>query len=270
MFVMDTLVLIILILAILVLLFTLLLKQKKKTITTDPIPERYREILEEQVPFYRQLNENKKKEFENRVQQFLAQTRITGVKTVVGDIDRVLIAASASIPIFNFPGWEYINLHEVLLYPDSFDDDFKQQGGERDIIGIVGSGALNHVMILSQHELRQAFNNKTGKTNTAIHEFVHLVDKTDGSIDGVPAFILDQKYIMPWLQLMRREIQMILENRSDINPYGAFSEAEFFAVVSEYFFERPDLLKQKHPELYELLVKIFRPQNFTPPWRGKE
>ena len=255
---MDIVILIILILAILVVLFSLLLKQKKKTITVDPIPEHYRMILAEQVPFYRQLDENKKKEFENRVQHFLAQVRITGVKTVVEDIDRVLIAASASIPIFNFPGWEYINLHEVLLYPDAFDHDFKQQEGERDIIGIVGSGALNHVMILSQHELRQAFNNKTGKTNTAIHEFVHLVDKTDGSIDGVPGFILEQKYIMPWLQLMRREIQMILDNRSDINPYGAINEAEFFAVVSEYFFERPELLKQKHPELYELLVKIFR------------
>ena len=257
---MDILVLIILILAILFLLFSLLLKQKKKTITAAPIPEHYRKILAEQVPFYQQLNENKKTEFETRVQHFFAQTRITGVKTAVEDLDRVLIAASAVIPIFNFPGWEYINLHEVLLYPDSFDHDFKQHGGERDIIGIVGSGALNHVMILSQHELRQAFNNKTGKTNTAIHEFVHLVDKTDGSIDGVPAFILEQKYIMPWLQLMRREMEMIEENRSDINPYGAFSEAEFFAVVSEYFFERPDLLKQKHPELYELLVKIFRKQ----------
>jgi len=259
MFVMYILILIILILAILALLFALLLKQKKRIITVDLIPERYKIILGEQVPFYQQLNENKKREFENRVQQFLAQVRITGVKTVVEDIDRVLIAASAVIPIFNFPGWEYINLHEVLLYPGSFNHDFEQQGAGRDTLGMVGTGALNHVMILSQHELRQAFN-KTGKSNTAIHEFVHLVDKTDGSIDGVPSFILEQKYIMPWLQLMQREIQMILENHSDINLYGAINEAEFFAVVSEYFFERPDLLKQKHPELYELLVKIFRPQ----------
>src|SRR5687767_49818 len=105
---MDTLVLTILILAILVLLFSLLMKQKKKTITAEPIPDHYRMILAEQVPFYQKLDENKKREFENRIQHFLAQTRITGVKTIVEDIDRVLIAASASIPIFNFPGWEYI------------------------------------------------------------------------------------------------------------------------------------------------------------------
>ncbi len=86
---------------------------------------------------------------------------------------------------------------------------------------------------------------------------MHLIDKTDGEIDGVPESILDKKYIIPWLQLMRQKIKEIQEGGSDINPYGASSESEFFAVVSEYFFERPALLKENHPALYELLVKIF-------------
>jgi len=244
------------------LLFIFFLRIKKKPrVTTDPfepMPGFYRKLLSEQVPFYQLLNETKKTEFEKRIQQFLSQTKITGVNTVVGDLDKVLIAASAIIPIFNFPGWEYIHLHEVLLYPDSFNHEFEQQGDGRDVLGMVGSGALNHVMILSQYQLRQAFINKTGKENTAIHEFVHLVDKTDGDIDGIPAFILEKKYIQPWLQLMQHEIRLIDENKSDIDPYGATNEAEFFAVVSEYFFERPELLKEKHPELYELLEKIFR------------
>ena len=249
------------------LLFIFLFKIKKKTkVTTihaQPIPGSYRLILLEQVPFYQQLDETKKTEFENRVQRFLSQTKITGINTVTEDLDKVLIAASAIIPIFNFPDWEYIHLHEVLLYPDSFNHEFEQQGNGRDVLGMVGSGALNHVMILSQHQLRQAFINKTGKDNTAIHEFVHLVDKTDGDIDGIPAFILEKKYIQPWLQLMQHEIKLINEDRSDINPYGATNEAEFFAVVSEYFFERPKLLKEKHPELYELLEKIFCKQPAT-------
>ena len=243
------------------LLFIFLLRIKRKTrLTTvpiEPIHESYRQILSEQVPFYQQLDETRKTEFENRVQQFLSQTKITGVNTIVEELDKMLIAASAIIPIFNFPGWQYIHLHEVLLYPNSFNHEFEQQGNGRDVLGMVGSGALNHVMILSQHQLRQAFLNKTGKDNTAIHEFVHLVDKTDGDIDGIPAFILEKKYIQPWLQLMQHEIRLIDENKSDIDPYGATNEAEFFAVVSEYFFERPELLKEKHPELYGLLEKIF-------------
>ena len=121
-------------------------------------------------------------------------------------------------------------------------------------------------MILSRAELRQAFRNKESKTNTAIHEFVHLVDKTDGSVDGIPELFINRKYVLPWLELIQKEIKKIMEGRSDINPYGASDEAEFFAVVSEYFFERPDLLEQNHPELYQLLSELFRqkPDNKAP------
>ena len=222
--------LIILTIFVLAIFYMVKFLQKKKVKVTQPVPPLLKTILQEQVPFYQQLNENRKTEFEERTIHFLTQ------------------------------GWEYPNLNEVLLYPDSFDHEFEQQGDDRNILGMVGSGALNQVMILSQFELRQAFINETGKNNTAIHEFVHLVDKTDGEIDGVPESLLNKQYIKPWLQLMQEKIKEIIDDRSDINPYGATNEAEFFAVVSEYFFERPELLKEKHPELYELLLKIFHPE----------
>ena len=257
---MNLILMMIILLVAAVLLYAVLRKQKTEPAPVTPVPEVYKKILQQEVPFYQQLNAAQQKSFENRLQQFLSGVKITGVKTVVEDIDRVLVAASAIIPIFNFDGWRYVNLHEVLLYPDSFNHDFEQHGAGRDILGMVGSGAMNNIMILSQFELRQAFSNRTGKSNTAIHEFVHLVDKTDGSIDGVPAFILDKQYILPWLQRMREEIDLIRNDQSDIDSYGASNESEFFAVVSEYFFERPELLQQKHPELYELLLRIFNPQ----------
>lgn len=249
--------LVILIIFILAILFAVKFLQKKKIKVTDPVPPQLKKILQEEVPFYQQLTENKKTEFEERAVHFLNLVKITGVNTMVHDVDRILIAASAIIPIFNFSGWEYRNLNEVLLYPDSFSHEFEQQGEGRHVLGMVGTGAMNQVMILSQFELRQAFTNETGKNNTAIHEFVHLLDKSDGEIDGLPEALLDKKYIKPWLQLMRQKIQEINQDESDINPYGATNEAEFFAVVSEYFFERPDLLKEKHPELFALLQQIF-------------
>ncbi len=257
---MDTLITISVILAAFFIFVFYFFQRKKKIAVPEHFPETYREILIEQVPFYAQLNDGNKKDFENRILVFLGQVKITGVKTTVEDLDKVLIASSAIIPIFAFAGWEYVQLHEVLLYPDSFNHEFEQDGTDRTILGMVGSGVMNHIMILSQYELRQAFSNKTGKTNTAIHEFVHLVDKTDGTIDGIPEFLLEKKYILPWLQLMQKNIKEILAEDSDINPYGATNESEFFAVVSEYFFERPHLLKTNHPELYELLAKIFHQQ----------
>ena len=256
---MELIQIVILVIFTLAIVYTVKFLQKKKVIVKDPVPVLLKKTLEDLVPFYQQLNKDKQAEFDERATFFLTHVRITGVKTVVEDIDRILIAASAIIPIFNFPGWEYRNLHEVLLYPDSFDHEYKQEGEGRNILGMVGSGPMNHVMILSQVQLRQAFINKSGKDNTAIHEFVHLLDKTDGDIDGVPESLLDKKYLLPWLHLMQKEIEKIQDGHSDINPYGATNKAEFFAVASEYFFERPELLKENHPELYSLLVKIFDP-----------
>lgn len=258
---MDTLLLILFVLAILVLLLAVLFRTTKKTLAPlPPFPEHWRSLLEEQSVFYQELDSTRKYEFEQRVQAFLQQTRITGVNCTVEELDKLLIGASAIIPIFGFPGWEYVNLREVLLYPDSFNHDFEQEGANRSVLGMVGEGALNGVMVLSQHELRQAFLNKTSKSNTAIHEFVHLVDKTDGTIDGIPEILMQRQYILPWLQAMQKEIKKIQSDKSDINPYGATNEAEFLAVVAEYFFERPDLLERKNPELYKLLTSMFRQQ----------
>lgn len=261
---MEVILLTLLVLAVLVLVFYTVIASKRgvnptqPATPTRPLPENQRLLLAEYVDFYDTITADQKAAFENRMQHFLSQVRITGVGTAVEELDKVLIAASAIIPIFGFPDWEYMNLHEVLLYPDAFNETFDQEGEDRRTLGLVGSGPYQNIMILSRRELRNGFTNKTGKENTAIHEFVHLVDKTDGAVDGVPEFLFDKKYVLPWLNLMHNEIKEIMKNRSDINPYGATDQAEFFAVVSEYFFERPDLLQSKHPELYDLLAIIFR------------
>ncbi|MEP7143476.1 MAG: M90 family metallopeptidase [Ferruginibacter sp.] len=232
-------------------------RKRKKKISVI-FPASFRRILEEKVNFYKSLNDPGRLVFEKRMHDFLARVRITGIHTNVEDEDRVFVAASAIIPIFAFENWEYINLNEVLLYPDSFSEAFElQEGSERPVSGMVGNGPMQHVMILSQPALRQGFTNRTDTNNTAIHEFVHLIDKTDGAIDGIPESLLSKQYTLPWINMMHQMIKDILEGNSDINPYGATNQGEFFAVVSEYFFERPDLLQSKHPELYELLQNIF-------------
>ena len=87
---------------------------------------------------------------------------------------------------------------------------------------------------------------------------MHLLDKSDGIVDGMPTKLLEHSYSIPWMKLVHQTIHEMSEGRTDINPYGATNEAEFFAVISEYFFERPDLLAEKHPELYSMLTRIFQ------------
>lgn len=222
------------------------------------LPEGFAGILRQEVGFYQKLTQADKIRFERKLKEFLSGVRIEGIGITIEPIDIVLIGASAVIPIFGFADWYYSNLSSVLLYPDTFNEDFEIDGGERPVMGMVGSGAMNRQMILSQKALREGFKNTSDKNNTGIHEFVHLLDKSDGDADGIPENLLAHQYTIPWINLMREQIEEIKNHHSDINPYGATNKAEFFAVAAEYFFERPDLLHSKHPELFSQLEKIFK------------
>jgi Mlc titration factor MtfA (ptsG expression regulator) len=222
------------------------------------LPGNYRELLNDYVKFYRQLDEEGKVRFEKRIEHFLSAVKITGVNAVAEDLDRLLIASGAIIPVFAITDWQYINLHEVLLYPGAFNEDFDQGGSDRPIAGMVGTGAMQNVMILTKWQLRQGFINDQNADNTAIHEFVHLIDKMDGTMDGIPEIILEKNYKEQWKSLMDTTIGQMRMYGSDIDLYGATNATEFFAVISEYFFEQPDLLKANHPELYKMLEKIYK------------
>lgn len=223
---------------------------------TFPLP--WREILNRDVLFYSSLEEAEKARFEFKVQEFLLNCRITGIKTDVDLHDKLLVASSAIIPVFGFDSWKYSNIREVLLYPAMFDENYQFEGeSDRKILGMVGNQSMEGIMILSKEALNLGFKNESDKQNTAIHEFVHLIDKSDGEIDGLPKVLMDKQYALPWINLITKEMDRIYEGKSDINPYGGTNRAEFFSVVSEYFFERPKLLEEKHPELYALLEKIF-------------
>lgn len=243
---------------ILLLLLIKSVRKKKTPALQQILPDNYPELLLDNVLFYQKLTDEQRKQFNERVTHFVTDVRITGIKTTLTPLDIVLTAASAVIPTFNFKHWEYPNLNEVLIYPGTFSEAYELDGNNKNVLGMVGNGPMQQVMILSQQALRLGFSNKTDKENTAIHEFVHLLDKADGAADGVPETLLKHAYVLPWLHLVHKNIAAIEKGKSDINVYGATNEAEFLAVVAEYFFERPALLQQKHPELYDMMNKMFR------------
>ena len=252
---MITLLQILFVLALLVLIIVLVFRPRRTE--SFALPEHFRELLQDYVPFYAALPEEEQKGFETRLQKFLTAIRITGANAEVEDLDRVLIGAAAVIPVYHIPDWEYVNLREILLYPGTFNLEFEQHGFERTISGMVGTGPMQNVMILTKWELRQGFINSQSHHNTAIHEFVHLIDKMDGTLDGVPEILLERKYVGRWKELLDQTMGNIRRGGSDINPYGATSPVECFAVVAEYFFKQPELFSERHPELNDMLRRIF-------------
>lgn len=229
-------------------------------------PLKFREILGKKVRYYTKLSLSQKEEFEKRVLKFLAEKRITGVDTEVSDTDRLLVAASAIIPMFAFPYYSYRGVNEILLYPNSFDKEFQTNNAvqRRNILGMVGNGFMNGNVLLSKPDLEAAFDGTKHKSNVGIHEFIHLIDKADGAMDGVPEILFEHSFALPWISELKKEIKNIEQGHSDINPYALTNEAEFLAVVGEYFFDDPEKMKSLHPELYDFLVHIFHqePDNF--------
>ena len=231
-----------------------------KEILNKPFPDEWKKILKQRVLYYKNLPEDKKKIFENRVKIFLAEKKINGADTIVTDTDRLLVASSAVIPLFAFPHYHYPNVREVILYPNSFDERFQTNDvvGQRNILGMIGDGFMSGVVILSKPDLEAAFNGTRHRSNVGIHEFVHLIDKADGSVDGVPEILFNHSYSLPWIREIKKEMKKIKTGHSDISPYALTNNAEFLAVASEYFFDNPEKMKNRHTELYNILSEIYK------------
>lgn len=180
-----------------------ILWQKGRGKQVAHMPATWKEVLDSKVLFYHNLPVDQKTRFEWDVMRFLSRVRISGVQTDVDITDKLLVASSAAIPVFGFPHWDYTFLHEVLLYPSAFDTNFNINNRDEVVTGMVGSGTMEGKMILSKPALHAGFANSTDKQNVGVHEFIHLLDKEDGSVDGIPATLAAHPHAIPWLKLVK-------------------------------------------------------------------
>jgi Mlc titration factor MtfA (ptsG expression regulator) len=159
----------------------------------------------------------------------------------------------------------YPSLKNIYVYPGAFRSEQTTSDGMVETVEKVTrigeSWHLGHVVLSWQHSKQGGMNENDGH-NVVYHEFAHQLDHSDGAIDGTPVLDGSQHY-RDWSRVFGEEFVRLREKLSDdmtavIDPYGAVSEGEFFAVVTEMFFEQPRLLSQQHPELYEQLAKYYR------------
>jgi Mlc titration factor MtfA (ptsG expression regulator) len=234
--------------------------RRRRAALAAPFPAGWRELLQAHVAFYAGLPAADRGRFEQSMQLFLARTRLTGIQTEVDDLTRVLTAAAAVIPVFGFAGWEYPTLHEVLIVPDAWQletcPDQEARPLQGTLLGSVQGFQTSQYMRLSRAALVQGFDNASDRHNVGVHEFAHLVDEADGQIDGVPGAVLPPALRAAWAEVLHRELAAVRAGQApDIDPYAGTNEAEFYAVVNEYFFERPNKLREHHPALFDLLTQ---------------
>lgn len=237
--------------------FTFRAPLRHARILRAPFPAEYRAILEKEVEPYRGLAPAERRRFEGEVAIFLAEQTITGPRGErIDDELRVLVAAAATILAFGRPGFRYPTTRDVVVYDDAFDAEYRVGAEAEDgapLLGMVhGSGPI----LFSARSLREGFRNPRDARNVGLHEFAHVLDFAGGAADGVPSF-MPWRAVRPWLGVMHAETTRIRAHHSILREYAATNDAEFFAVATEMFFEQPERMKQKHPELYRLLAATY-------------
>lgn len=234
--------------------------QQLAKIEAMPFPAEWEAILTEKVPFYKGLNDDALAQFRKKMLRFVHTIKINGGGGVQMTTELlVLTAASAVIPVVKLKGWPYYSLDEVVLVPDNVRNPHDLKSLERsNIQGMVYSPSANHTIFLSAPALLAGFSDAKDSRNVGIHEFAHLVDAADSMIDGVPAVYLPTELIPEWRALMEEEMARIATGETKINPYAATAEPEFFAVMSEAFFENPKRLKVHHNKMYKLLQQVYK------------
>ena len=199
----------------------------------------WEQILRAHVAFFEALDDAGKARFRQLVQIFLDEVRITGIRTEVDDTIRVLVAASAAIPIFGFHDWEYHRLHEVLIYPDAFDDAYQSRGGSDENDSWDGRAApFERGDDSLQAGPPGGIRPSIGKQNVGVHEFAHLVEK-EASEYGLPPEV-PWMVVRQWVRYVARELARPPKHRAHISAYAYTNEHEFFAVLAEYFFTSPE------------------------------
>jgi Mlc titration factor MtfA (ptsG expression regulator) len=231
-------------------------RMRRRKLVRQPFPEPWEVILERQVPFYKHLCGRHRRRYLELLKIFVKEKYFIGAGGMqITDEVRVVISACAVRLVRSLGLSYYDRLTEIIVYPYTFTH------GDQDV-GLLGEAQDWGTVVLSWPAVIEGLAHpQSGCQAVAIHEFAHVLDRTDGVFDGTPRLKARSDY-HPWALVMSRHF-LNLRNQAKVESivlrsYGAFNEAEFFAVATEAFFNTPQVMKRLIPDLYTELRKFYR------------
>lgn len=230
-----------------------------------PFPPLWAAIIENCLPIYLRLSVDERKRLQGHIQVFLAEKQFIGCAGLqITEEMRVAIASVACLLLLNERGRYFSKLRSVLVYPTTYFVEETAIAGnyvvEERRVARLGESWSHDQVVLSWEQVQQDAQNWRDGRNVVLHEFAHQLDQEDGSAEGVPYLPRRSDY-QKWTEVMSVEYQQLCRevdkgSRSVLDSYGATNPAEFFAVATETFFEKPKLLQKHHPALY-LQLKFY-------------
>lgn len=242
-------------------------RRRRKKLLAQPFPAEWDAVLDRNVRHVHGLSPAERDKLRQCVQIFVAERYWEGCGGLeMTDEVRVTVAGQACLLVLGFDNEYFDRLLSVLVYPDSYVVHEANHGPG----GILIEGPVPHLgetwssgpVILAWTSVLAGGRHPDSGQNVVLHEFAHYLDIQDREFDGTPPLKDAQQY-RTWSDVMTHEYnQLVHHSRRSrptlLDPYGAQNPAEFFAVATEAFFEKPREMKTHHPELYEVLQAYYR------------
>ena len=247
-------------------MFEFIKRPHRTKLRETPLPPEWTAIIGKNVPLAKRLTVEERARLDGLVQIFLDEKSFEGAGGLtIDDEIRVTIAAQACLLLVNREvEAPYPDLASIVVYPHAWRTQKRERAGgvvlESESVNL-GESWSKDLVVLAWDRAKSDGRNPADGHNVVLHEFAHQLDAEDGAVDGAPA--LDRKHYGPWAKVLGAEFEELRAmvdagERSDLDAYGATNAPEFFAVVTEEFFEQPDQMARNHPQLYRQLALFFR------------
>lgn len=249
-------------------MFGIVKRMMRGRVRKRAFPEAWRAILERNFGYYRVMDEPARERLHGLIHIFLNEKRFEGVGGLkMTDEIRVTIAAQACVLMLGrdditdfFP-----TLSSIIVYPQRYVAPSKQMNPDGTVSegmqGRLGESWLRGNVVLSWSDALAGGQDLRDGQNLVFHEFAHQLDGETGAVQGSPRLPAHKSY-QAWASVLGNEFQQLRRAVQSgrptlLNAYGATNPAEFFAVATETFFEKPVAMRREHPELYAKLAAYY-------------
>lgn len=242
-------------------------KWRRNRRARQKFPEQWLSIIRKNVPFYNTLPSQQKQQLHHDILIFIAEKYFEGCGGLkITDEIKVTIAAQACVLLLGRKTDYYPSLSSILVYPSAFIAT-RQEHLASGVVAegphvLLGESWRHGSIVLSWDDVKHGAADIADGQNVVFHEFAHQIDTSSGKGDNSMVLKNNSSYIA-WARALQKDYEKlkhaVAQNRPTfLNKYGATNPAEFFAVATEFFFEKPKKLKETHPDLYKELQQFYQ------------